>query len=98
MSETKPDLRVVPKPEGFELREARSRKLQDGAKWEAMDVLHAASKQIADAGGKVTSCVVVWSEECKEENSRDVMYRSCGPADERKAILMNLFGRMMGWR
>lgn len=39
-------MKIVPKPEGFELREARADKLNDGRKWEPMDAVFDAYRQL----------------------------------------------------
>lgn len=55
-----PLLRVVPKPEGFELRDKRSDKSKDARDWTPADALYDASQRTE--GKNVTDLVVYWWE------------------------------------
>lgn len=97
MNET-PELRLVPKPDGFELRERRSGRDRDGSQWQPQDALYDASRKIEEATGRVTSVVVIWREEFEDDNSQVTNYRSAGPHGHPQLSVMNVLGRMMGWR
>lgn len=64
---SEPPLRLVPKPEGFELRDKRSEKDKNPARWTPADAIYDASQrmQLYEA----TQLVVYWWE--KREDGRE---------------------------
>lgn len=66
-----PQLRVVPKPVGFELRDKRSEKANDASRWTPADAIYDASQRIA--GREVTQLVVYWWEKDSTMGGREVL-------------------------
>lgn len=65
----RPPLRLVPKPDGYELRDKRSTKEDDPSVWTPADALYDASERIR--GKDVSQLVVYWWE--RKPDGREVM-------------------------
>jgi len=65
---SEPPLRLVEKPQGYELRDRRSNKTEDPSQWTPADAVYDASERIR--GKEVTQLVVYWWE---RENGREVL-------------------------
>lgn len=89
------DLKLVPKPEGYELRTRRSDKTRDANDWNAADVLYEASQEI-DAE-RCRTLVIAW-QTLEDDGTISTEYRSCGPQDGPLRTLLSVLGRFMGWR
>ncbi len=86
-------LKLVPKPEGFDLRTRRADKQESCEAWEPRDALYEASKEME--GKEVTACVVIWRETTKD-GTRTVARRA-GPIDTTKDLVVTQLGKYMGW-
>ncbi len=87
------DLKLVPKPEGFELRDRRSSKTNAGSDWTPRDALYSASQDMTDAADAVT---VIWRE--KLSDGRYVHHRSnAGPNGSTMDLTITALGTEMGW-
>jgi hypothetical protein len=87
-------VKLVPKPEGYELRTRRADKQESCEAWEPRDALYEAS-QIME-GKDIRACVVIWQEVDAKDN-RKVVARRAGPADLTARITMQKAGHYMGW-
>lgn len=88
-------MKLVPKPEGFELRDKRSDKSNDGSLWSAQDALHGASQEMAKY--EVMDALICWRE-LHKDSTTTVHYRHAGPTGTAPSLIMQAFGRMMGWK
>lgn len=87
-------MKLVPKPEGFELRDKRSDKAADASKWSAADALFDASSEMAKQD---TDCAIVcWREQYKDGTSK-IDYRCSGAEGTGIKLLISALGRLMGW-
>jgi hypothetical protein len=75
-------LKLIPKPEGFELRDKRSDKAADASLWEVGDALFNANETIAKM--KADSVLICW--------------RETHPPGQITHLLMGTLGKLMGWR
>lgn len=91
----KPSLEIVPKPEGFDLRERRMLKNEDGSLWTVQDALHAACRDME--GKNVTGVIIAWREDF-DDSSFIVKWRHSAPLGGLPGMMINLLGRIMGWR
>ena len=53
-------LEIVPKPEGYELRERRAEKKGSGMEWKPLDALYSASQHMHGEYPPTVACAVVW--------------------------------------
>ena len=95
------ELKLVPKPEGFELRDKRSSKSNNVDDWLPTDALYDAQYEmthIEDPKMKVVSTAVIWFVETEEgalilrtrfaSNSPHLLLR----------LVVAALGKIMGWR
>lgn len=88
-------MKLVDKPEGFDLRDKRSDKSSLGKDWGVQDALYDASQVIA--GQKANDVVVVWREDLGD-GKYFTHFRYAGTADcNGPALLMSGLGSMLGW-
>lgn len=87
-------MKLVPKPEGFELRNKRSGKKESCEVWEPKDALYSASALME--GKNVSACVVIW-QEIDSDGRRKTVARRAGPAETTAFITMRQAGYYMGW-
>lgn len=88
-------MKIVDKPEGFDLRDKRSDKSNKGAEWTPQDALFDASKTIATQD--CSDIIVVWREK-KENNLYQTHFRFAGAEDcNSPALLLGGLGKVMGW-
>lgn len=87
-------MKLVAKPEGFELRNKRSDKERDAALWNPQDALYDASQEIAKQ--EVDACIVIWRER-HADDSMEVHYRIAGPEGSALILIMKALGRLMNW-
>lgn len=92
----KPQLKIVPQPQGFELRQKRMDKASDGALWTPEDALYDVWREMQ--GKKVSCVVVIWREEHDEDDSHTSRWRQAGPHGFLVDAVMTVLGRIMGWR
>lgn len=88
-------MKLVPKPEGFELRDKRSTKEGDGSLWNVQDALHDASQEMAKYG--VMDVLICWRE-IHSDDTATTHYRHAGPTGTAPSLIMQVLGRMMGWK
>lgn len=88
------ELKLVPKPEGFELRDKRSDKTGRGSDWLPQDALYDASQQMDKEN--CIAVVIMWMEQ-KEDGSRRIYRRFAGAPEDKLRMLMNGVGIEMGW-
>lgn len=82
-------MHLVPKPEGYDLRDKRSDKENDATKWGVRDALYSASECMTDKCDAVT---VVWREEGR------VYRRNAGPRGSTIELTVEALGVEMGWK
>lgn len=87
-------MKLIPKPEGFELRDKRSDKTADASKWNTADALFDASNEMSkqDTDG----VIVCWREQYKDGTSK-IHYRCAGAEGTGIKLLISVLGRLMGW-
>ena len=90
-----PDLKLVPKPEGFELRDKRSDKSGRGCDWLPADAVYDASHMMSL--GDCTAVVIVWMEK-RPDGSQRVYRRYAGPPGDKLLLLIEALGKEMGWK
>lgn len=76
----------ITKPEGFDLRDHRSDKNNDGALWLPSDALYEAS--IASAKDKTDSVLIIWREKSKD-GGHFTHWRFAGPEDSLSWLLLH---------
>jgi hypothetical protein len=88
-------MKLVPKPEGYELRDKRSTKAGDCELWEPRDALYCAHEEMV---GKQIDCVnVIWRE--RDGNGKTVIrQRRAGSNDAITSMMVNSLGDWMGWK
>lgn len=91
-------LRIIPKPEGFELRSRRVRTKEDGSLWTADDVLFDVSQEIK--GKPISEMIVIWREDCEDDDSSyyTKSRRATQSRSDAAEMLINMLGQIMGWR
>lgn len=87
-------LRLLPKPEGFDLRDKRSDKSNCAMDWTPADALYDAQKFMD--GQKVAAVAVFWFSR-SQDNALIPHMRFAGPTDLRLKLLITELGREMGW-
>jgi hypothetical protein len=87
-------VKLVPKPDGYELRTRRADKHETCEAWESRDALYEASQLME--GKDVLACVVIW-QEVDGKGETKVYARRAGPADTTARITMSKAGHYMGW-
>lgn len=91
------ELKLVPKPEGFELRDRRSDKSGMGKDWEPQDALFDASQEIAKPDVDCDAVLVIYRKRL-ENGSYLTGTRFSGPPDSVSMLLLNGMAKVMGWR
>lgn len=91
------ELRLVPKPEGFELRDKRSDKTGMGKDWQPQDALYDVSQEIAKPDADCDAVLVIYRKRF-ENGSVLTCTRFSGPQDSVGALLLNGMAKVMGWR
>lgn len=92
-----PDLKLVPKPEGFELRDKRSDKSGMGCDWEVQDALYATSQEVAKPDSNVDAVLIIYRKRFAHGGTLTCT-RFAGPADSCASMLLNGMAKLMGWR
>lgn len=90
-----PDLKLIPMPEGFELRNRRSDKSGRGCDWLPADAVYDANHMMQQ--GNCIAVVVVWMEQ-NEDGSQRIYRRFAGEAGDKLRLLMEAIGKEMGWK
>ncbi len=78
-------LRALPKPDGFELREKRAEKADDGRKWLPEDALFDASRAMQDAP-PTQAMIVVWYS--RNEDGKVVLKYRCWHEHDRQTMAL----------
>jgi hypothetical protein len=89
-------LRVIPKPDGFGLRDRRSSKSSDASKWTADDALYDAHSQIAADGLPIAAMFVCWTV-VNPDGSKREKFRAAGDADGIISCVERAKGSYMRW-
>ncbi len=87
-------MKLVQKPEGYELRTRRAEKKESCEEWEPRDALYE-SQQMME-GKEVRACVVIW-QEVEPDGTKKTKGRRAGPAEVTSFITMKQAGYYMGW-
>lgn len=88
-------MKLIDKPEGFELRDRRSDKSNLGSEWTVQDALYDASQEMAKQD--TTDAIVVWRERVAEGKYL-THFRFAGQSDcNGPALLLGGLGKIMGW-
>lgn len=88
-------MKLVPKPEGFELRDKRSEKKSDAALWVPQDAMFDASKE--QAAQDVEALFICWREKMPDGNTR-THFRFAGDRGKGESLMLTAIGRFMGWQ
>jgi hypothetical protein len=91
------ELRLVPKPEGFELRNKRSDKTGRGCDWEPQDALYDVSQEIAKPDVDCDAVLVIFRKRL-DNGSVLTCTRFSGQPDAQAYLLLAATGKAMGWR
>jgi hypothetical protein len=90
-------MKLISKPEGFDLRDKRSDKSNKGADWTVQDALFDASKTIAEAKAHCSGALVLWREVDAQGNG-STHYRYAGDFEmNAPALIVSGMGSVMGW-
>lgn len=91
------DLKLVPKPEGFELRDRRSDKSGLGRDWEPQDALYDVYMEISKPDVDCDAVLVIYR---KRMESGDTLTctRFSGQRSDVAELLLNGMAKIMGWR
>lgn len=84
-------MKIVPKPEGFDLRDRRSSKSNDAKQWLGHDALFAASEVMPK---DTKTCAVVWQEETPK--GVNTVYRLAGESNAVIAALTQALHDRLG--
>lgn len=76
-----PDLRILPRPEGFELRDKRSSKHCNAADWTPQDALYDASQVMGD---DAQAALILW-----RDKAGVMKFRAAGPQDSSVALCVS---------
>lgn len=79
---------MVPKPEGFDLRNSRANKAHDGSKWLPEDALYDAYDAMAKAS-VTTAMIVAWWEKA-EDGTVHLNYRSYSEHPQQNIALVSV--------
>lgn len=90
-------LKLVPKPEGFELRDRRSDKTGMGCDWGPQDALFDVSQEIAKPDVDCDALLVIYRKRFPN-GSTLTCTRFSGQSDAAANLLLNGIAKMMGWR
>lgn len=87
-------LKLIPKPEGFDLRDKRSDKSGRGADWTPNDALYSTQQLIKDK--EIVGLSVCWFEK-KPDGTITPVYRYAGESNLKLRLLVSAMGSEMGW-
>lgn len=90
-------LKLVPKPEGFELRDRRSNKTGMGCDWEPQDALYDVSKEIAKPDVDCDAVMVIFRKRLPSGGTLTCV-RFSGASCDGPDLLLNGMAKFMGWR
>lgn len=82
------ELRAVPKPDGFDMRNARAEKLSDGSKWLPEDALYDAYEAMSKVS--VTRAMIVAWWEKTEDGKVKLNFRSYAEHDQQNVALVSV--------
>lgn len=88
-------MKLIPKPEGFELRDKRSDKSGSGADWQVGDALYDAQQEISKT--ECTAVMILWTK-LEADGSTSTGYRYAGKPGSGERLLLNGLGKFMGWQ
>lgn len=93
---TKPDLKIIAQPEGFELRKRRADRAGSSREWSVQDAIYEAHRLIGNSEN-VDSVVVCWREN-HSDGTFTTCYQKAGPSGHDTHLLVSILGKFMGWR
>lgn len=91
------DLKLVPKPEGFELRDKRSDKSGMGCDWAPQDALYAVSQEMLKPDVNCDAVLIIYRQKFPN-GSKLTCTKFSGESDAAADLLLNGMAKMMGWR
>jgi len=90
-------VKLITKPEGFDLRNKRSDKSNKGADWSVQDALFDASQKIAISSDHCSGVLILWRE-VDLDGKGSTHYRYSGDSDmNAPALIISGMGSVMGW-
>lgn len=92
-------MKIVEKPEGFELRDRRSTKSRDGKDWNPRDALYDADQAVGKMigeGATVDALVIVYRV-VAPDGTKCTRFRAAGEQDAVQTALLRAVGRYMSW-
>lgn len=87
------DLKLVPKPEGFDLRNARADKTNQAKDWQPADAIYWASQKASQV--EMTQVMVVWWEKQADGTEKLNFSHSTQSAAERLLLLQSMVHAML---
>lgn len=87
-------MKLIPKPEGFDLRDRRSAKSCSGSDWQPADALYSAQQRILSA--KADTVMIIWRE-IDEQGEPCTCFSFSGQPVDGPALFLNAIGKFMGW-
>lgn len=88
-------MKLIPKPEGFELRDKRADKSGDGADWQVGDAVYDAQQEINKVD--CNAVLVIW-QKVEADGTTSTNYRYAGKPGAGERLFINGLGKFMGWR
>lgn len=88
-------MKLIPKPEGFELRDKRSDKSASGADWQVGDALYDAQQEINKVD--CNSVMILWTK-VEADGTTSTNYRYSGKPGMGERLFLNGLGKFMGWK
>lgn len=90
------DLKLVPKPSGFELRDKRSDKTNSSADWGVQDALYSVSQEIAKSEAEYDTIIIMYRKSTPE--GYVTRKRVAGKSEAVGDLLLNGIAKVMGWQ
>lgn len=88
-------MKLIPKPEGFELRDRRSDKSGKAADWQVGDALYDAQQEINKAD--CPAVMILWTK-VEADGTTSTNYRYAGSPGNGERLFLNGLGKFMGWK
>lgn len=92
-----PDLKLVPKPEGFELRDKRSDKSCRADQWTIQDALYDVSREVAKPDSNCDAVLIIFRKR-SSEGAPITCFRYSGKEGQAASLLLNGMAKLMDWR
>lgn len=91
------ELKLVPKPEGFELRDKRSDKSNLGKDWGVQDALYDVSREVAKHDSNCDAVLIIFRKR-SASGAPITCFRFAGDDGHAASLLLNGMARIMDWR